>query len=167
MLENHKEPTNAMGLGLAVGFVLALLALGGSVLAQEIEAHKPGVGDMIAFRAGRSDSHDMPAGMQALIARADDPTPSRKTCILDAQTMIAAGGSLIVEASDPDRTAGYRVHWAGGPTSRGPADCGHASDLFISGSDLAALGAAAGGFGVGNAHLPTAELNVTAEAYVQ
>jgi hypothetical protein len=40
------------------------------------------------------------------------------------------------------------VHWAGGPTSTGTADCGASADLVVPGTELQLLSNAVGGPGV-------------------
>jgi hypothetical protein len=61
--------------------------------------------------------------------------------------MAQAGGSLVVEQR-LDGLQAYRVHWAGGATSAGVANCGNEADLIVERADLQLLSNAVGGPGV-------------------
>jgi hypothetical protein len=56
--------------------------------------------------------------------------PDRRHCVLKPAVMAAAHGSLVVEQRRGDGRT-FRIHWAGGPTSDGGADCGSAADLTV------------------------------------
>jgi len=69
--------------------------------------------------------------------------------MLNPGTMAKSRGSVVVEARRLSRPPVYRVHWAGGPTSRGATDCGTSADLVLSRSDLMRLANVAGEFTAG------------------
>lgn len=69
------------------------------------------------------------------------------SCVLDVRTMHAIGGSLIVEARQPQPAFGLRVHWAGRRSAAEGADCGSSADLLVDPDDSEVLAMAAGGFG--------------------
>ena len=136
-------PTPLWAFGLVL--VLGVTTIGMVRLAQQAGHWGPGVGDIVSFAAPGPAL--APAVTFAVARLAAD---GQETCRLDSTTMARGGGSLVVEAAAPGQRDGYRAHWAGGPTSTGADDCGRQAELVLSGSDLGALAAAAGGFGVGH-----------------
>jgi hypothetical protein len=71
-------------------------------------------------------------------------------CILNPNVMAADGGSLVVESRQETSPPLYGLHWAGGHTANGAADCGQAADVTVTRVDLQKLANSAGGFGIGN-----------------
>jgi hypothetical protein len=116
---------------------VAMLALG-----HELAATEPGLGDIVSF-SNVSPNRNPPLVLSAVRPGAND----RRICALDTDVMAASGGSLFVEGRSRAPTGGFRVHWAGGPTSAGADDCGANSELVLSTHQLQELAAAAGGFG--------------------
>ncbi|MBW4093191.1 MAG: hypothetical protein HIU82_19135 [Proteobacteria bacterium] len=131
----------------AYGLVLALgvTALSMVRLAQAADHWGPGVGDIVSFATPR------PALAPQVAFTATRVGPSGPTtCRLDSSVMAKTRGSLVVESAAPGAQHRYRAHWAGGPTSAGPNDCGSQAELLLTGGDLGSLASAAGGFGVGH-----------------
>ncbi|HEY7578327.1 MAG TPA: hypothetical protein VH855_12085 [Acetobacteraceae bacterium] len=100
----------------------------------------PKVGDILVFRHGAR----VPADWAFAVTRS---APNAAACSLRPDVMAAHGGSLVVEERFTN-PRGFRVHWAGGPTSVGTADCGVSADLLVSGTDLQLLSNVVGGPGV-------------------
>ena len=99
----------------------------------------PKVGDILVFRPGAR----VPSDWEFVV-----PFSARTaTCSLRPNAMAAHGGSLVVEERFTTPRS-FRVHWAGGPTSTGAADCGASADLTVTGPDLQLLSNAVGGPGV-------------------
>jgi hypothetical protein len=115
-----------------------------TLLALQLDAFRPKVGDVVVFRAGSQDSDawqlDVPA---TEVAGSAD-------CTLNPNVMATNGGSLVVEARRETSPPLYRLHWAGGHTANGVADCGLAADVTVTRVDLQKLANAAGGFGIGD-----------------
>ncbi|MDE2006641.1 MAG: hypothetical protein KGI51_08760 [Rhodospirillales bacterium] len=133
-------PLWAFGLVLLIGATM----VGMVRLAMAANHWGPGVGDIISFGEPRPV---LAPRVDFAVTRLTRAGAAR--CRLDSAMLARAGGSLIVEAAAPDRMAGYRVHWAGGPTSAGAADCGRDVELLVGPTALGSLATAAGGFGVG------------------
>jgi hypothetical protein len=127
--------------------VVAIIATAGILLiASLLRAADRGAaqtGDIIAFPATQVPS----VGTAAFAARRAIVAGSM-SCVLDVQTMQRSGGSLVVENSQFEPGRMFRVHWAGGRTSRGRDDCGSSADLLLNSNQIAALIFAAGGTGV-------------------
>src|SRR5579859_682615 len=98
----------------------------------------PVVGDILVFKKGARMPSDW-----AFTANNNNAV----VCTLDPSVMARAGGSLVVEQRLDDSQA-YRVHWAGGATSAGVANCGNEADLIVERADLQLLSNAVGGPGV-------------------
>jgi hypothetical protein len=98
----------------------------------------PSVGDILVFKKGARMPEDW-----AFTANNNNAM----ACTLDPGVMAQAGGSLVVEERLDDSRA-YRVHWAGGATSSGVANCGSGADLVVERADLQLLANAVGGPGV-------------------
>jgi hypothetical protein len=121
---------------------IAMLALG-----HQIEGTRPTLGDIVSF------SNIVRGQQPPLVLSAERPgTSEGGTCALDTGVMATSGGSLFVEARNRGMPEGFRVHWAGGPTSTGARDCGANSELVLSAHQLEELAAVAGGFGASSAH---------------
>ncbi len=67
--------------------------------------------------------------------------------------MHAGGGSVVIEARQPQTSRGYRVHWAGAHGGDDPAGCGTSADLLLNQEDIEILAMAAGGYGVASRRL--------------
>jgi len=123
---------------LAVG-ALVLAAGGVDGFVHERVTAGPDVGSLIIFPAGAAAGCTKPR----LAATRADGQP----CVLDATTIRATGGSLLVlERIRADRLS-FRLHWTGPRTAEGPDDCGTATDLWLDKRDVTALVNAAGGYG--------------------
>jgi hypothetical protein len=144
MRGDGEQSNDAFGATVIIGVFLAAFALGSVALARQIEAAGPRIGDIIVFSPQRQVPET--ARDEAVAELADGQTRAQpaRTCLLQARTMMASGGSLIVEAIEPPPTARYRVHWAGGTTSLAPSACGREASVYLGRNDLAALAAAAG-----------------------
>jgi hypothetical protein len=124
---------------------LALTCMIGTIsLLNQVSEYGPKVGDIVSFDPTEPFSRDMRAQLTVT------PTDFRRgaTCILDVKTMHESGGSVIIEARQPQTPLGFRVHWAGGASSSRPTDCGQSADLLLSQQDIEMLAMAAGGYGV-------------------
>jgi hypothetical protein len=126
---------------LMASLVAALLAGGVGMVATATTLDLgPKVGDILVFRPGAR----LPNDWDFTVARRDAP---QDACSLRPEVMAARGGSLVVEERMA-RPHSFLVHWAGGPTSLGAADCGTSADLVVPGTDLQLLSNAVGGPGV-------------------
>jgi hypothetical protein len=116
-----------------------------------LEQFGPSVGAVIAFRPDAQASDWWQINARFSDAPRFDRVDSfaGRKCVLSPGTMRASGGSIIVEARSLTRPPVYRVHWAGGHTSRGAGDCGDAADLVLSRAELIKLANVAGGFNNG------------------
>lgn len=101
----------------------------------------PRIGDILVFKP----SMQLPADWE--FTALDHSGSPVRNCTLKPTTMTVDGGSLVVEERSEDGRK-YRVHWAGGHTATGQADCGQAADLTLSRIDLQLLSNAVGGPGV-------------------
>jgi hypothetical protein len=128
-------------IGFLVGTTLfaVVLAAGAVRAAQQVDGFGPTIGDIVDFAPGSIVPAERSVRLGAQIAGATG------ACLLDVSEMAAGGGSLVIETREEES---YRIHWAGGRTSQGSADCGNARDLLVSRPDLDQLALAAGGFGV-------------------
>ena len=139
--------SNSSGAG-SVLLGIAAIALAGMVgtigLIHQVGELGPKVGDIVAFDPLDPISRDMHARLPAMVA-GDKPGVA---CVLDVRAMHTNGGSVIIEAREPQPSFGYRVHWAGARSSDDGTDCGSSADLFVSLEDVQTLAMAAGGYGV-------------------
>lgn len=126
--------------------ILAAVSVTASLMVLNQETLHPAVGDIVVFRPGELESG--PWRVTAAAERDGMGGHASGSCTLDSAVLAAEGGSLIVEAADPDRAAPFRVHWAGPRTGDGSKDCGASADLWMSKLDLRKLATIAGGFGV-------------------
>lgn len=134
------QPTPHFGILLVL--IMGATILGVVRMAQQANHWGPNVGDIVSF--GSAPSGLSPRVTLSTTRLGPDGTP--EACQLDSHVMKKVGGSLVVEASQP--AGAYRARWAGGATSSGAGNCGAPAELVLTGSDIAALAASAGGFGV-------------------
>jgi hypothetical protein len=125
----------------AVGLLLATVAGATVGIVAQMARLSPEVGDIVAFDHARPVPDD---DLRSVVSAFDD---AGGACILDSAVMAQSGGSLVVEAKQPDGR--FRVHWAGGPTSRDSANCGRSANLILTMDDIEGIAVGAGGFGVG------------------
>jgi hypothetical protein len=141
MATNEHKTQDLPRILLAVTVTMLAAVWGIQGIARQAEAFGPQVGDVVAFGTSHRPPFESAARLTA--DRADLPG-----CMLDVALMQKSGGSLIVDQRDTGPTRRYRAHWAGPRTSDGASDCGIDAELILTGSDLAALAAAAGGLGL-------------------
>lgn len=145
MQGNRERADDALGNALVIGLLVVVVALA-FALARGFIVARPSLGDIIVFDPSRHHSPDaQDTDIQALVADENRGVPRLRSCTLRTETMMAVGGSLVVEAYEPRRRTAYQVHWAGGPTASGRSDCGTEANLFVTQDDLSALRAAADG----------------------
>jgi hypothetical protein len=102
----------------------------------------PRIGDIITFSPAKTISPDAQEEVTVTTNPAGGLAAIR--CVLDPRTMLASGGSLVIEAVWPKPNPSYRVHWAGTRTSDGRTDCGAQAEFLLSQPDIVALHLAAG-----------------------
>jgi hypothetical protein len=100
----------------------------------------PKLGDILVFRPGAR----LPDDWDFTVTRHGS---MQDTCSLQPKVMASRGGSLVVEERST-KPHSFLVHWAGGPTSTGGADCGSSADVVVPGTELQLLSNAVGGPGV-------------------
>jgi hypothetical protein len=144
MRANHSNSTGAGTVLLSIAAVALAGMVGTITLIHQVGELGPKVGDIIAFDPLESISSDMHARVPAMPA---DGKPG-VACVLDVRTIHATGGSVIIEARDPQPGLGYRIHWAGRRSSDDGANCGASADLRVNLDDIEVLAMAAGGYGV-------------------
>ena len=112
----------------------------------EVRALSPSLGAIVSFADVPSARNPVDPDMTVAlnVARADGPAGG--TCTLNSAVMTGSGGSLFVEAGG-GTTDVFRVHWAGGATTDGPADCGRSAELLLNADELRQLAGIVGGFG--------------------
>jgi hypothetical protein len=103
------------------------------------EGLMPKTGDIISFDPVNGALKGIVTTIRAVPADIVSPPP----CMLDPRVMQSAGGSLVVESTEPRPGRSYRVHWAGIRTSNGGNDCGASADLLLTRTDVIALALAA------------------------
>ena len=122
--------SNSSGAGSVLLGIAAIAALAGMVgtigLIHQVGELGPKVGDIVAFDPLDPISRDMHARLLSMVA-GDKPGVA---CVLDVRAMHTNGGSVIIEAREPQPSFGYRVHWAGVRSSDDRTDCGASADLF-------------------------------------
>jgi hypothetical protein len=138
---------------------VVVLGLAGTVgtigLMREIDEFGPKVGDIVSFDPQATLSRDMQTKITA--TRVGERTEAG--CVLDVGAMHAGGGSVVIEARQPQTSSGYRVHWAGAHGSDDPANCGASADLLLNQDDIEILALAAGGYGVSARRLLNARVS--------
>jgi hypothetical protein len=142
MQHNQEKPDDATGVTLVTGMLLFAVALCSLAFAQHVGTSSPTVGDIIVFGPGGHAEVTAADPVVAQVATGNAPAQPGRICLLQTRTMLADGGSMVVEATEGP-SSGYLVHWAGGLTSPGATDCGRDASLFIGKTDLRALAAAA------------------------
>jgi hypothetical protein len=144
MRANDSKSSSASTMLLTI-IAIALGGMAGTIgLIHQVGDLGPKVGDIVTFDPLGSMSRDIKARLPAIVA----DNKAGVACALDVRTMHAYGGSLIIEAREPDSKFGYRVHWSGQRSSNDGADCGASADLMLRLEDIEVLAMAAGGFGV-------------------
>ena len=120
----------------AISAMLGFFAVDSSHLITE--ALTPSLGQIIRFVpvAGSGGSSSAPVSGIVMASLLGGPTARR--CVLSPRQMSLGGGSVVIDARMNGGTA-YVVHWAGGATSPGSADCGRSAELMLSAKDLATL----------------------------
>jgi hypothetical protein len=117
-------------------------------LVLQLDAFRPTVGDIVAFKPGSEDTDMWQITIPATsVSTAGLPLAE---CSLDPNVMARNGGSLVVEGVEEQPSLRYRIHWAGSATTKTSGDCGSSANLTLSRMDLQRLANAAGGFGVGD-----------------
>jgi len=152
MRRQDQHKTDRREASLAV-WAPALVAMGimltgflGTLMVLQLDAFRPGIGDIVVFRPNSQDSD-----FWQLQVPAEDVTgPHERACVLNPTVMATHGGSLVVESRQETSPPLYRVHWAGDHTENGTQDCGSSADLKVTRTNLQKLANAAGGFGVGD-----------------
>jgi hypothetical protein len=143
----HNTPLTAWAPVMAAVAIMVTGCLS-TLMALELDAFRPKVGDVVVFRSGSQDSDawqlDVPA------TDVSSPVAAAGHCTLNPNVMATDGGSLVVEARQETSPPLYRLHWAGGHTANGAGDCGDAADLTVTRVDLQKLANSAGGFGIGD-----------------
>ena len=129
-------PTWALAAGAAFAITLGFFAVDASRVIRD--ALTPSLGQIIRFIPShdRGDGSHAPVSATVLASLLGGPT--NRTCLLSPHEMATSGGSLVIEARIREAAA-YVVHWAGGTTSQGDADCGRSAELMLSAKDLTAL----------------------------
>lgn len=135
---DHKSSDLCFRVGI-LGVAAALGAMSIIGMMRFVDHFRPRIGDIIAFDPQKVAS---PSSEPRMTVSHAGMTPEVR-CILDARTMRQSNGSLIIEAALPETTFGYRVHWAGGPTSGTAASCGSTANLLLSEAQITALKMAA------------------------
>ena len=132
---NHDKPPD-LYLALAnLGVVVIIMAMAIVGMLRLVDHFLPSVGDIVAFDHTKRAS----PGSEARITVRPAGAASAAACVLDVRTMWQGGGSLVIEAMRFRPSISYRVHWAGGPTSEGPTNCGSVAELLLDQSDLVTL----------------------------
>jgi hypothetical protein len=148
--EHRDEQNTSMTAWAPVLAAVAIMVTGclSTLMALELDAFRPKVGDVVVFRPGSQDTDTWQVDVPA--TEVVSPTVSTGRCTLNPNVMATEGGSLVVEARRETSPPLYRLHWAGGHTAGGAADCGDAADVTVTRVDLQKLANSAGGFGIGN-----------------
>jgi len=159
MLDDHERSGDTTNPALVIGAILALFAVAGTALVQQVQGLGPSVGDIVAFDAGRPAPAELQQNVRALI---DD-----RPCVLALQTLVGSGGSIVVEAVDPNSPAPYRIHLAGGPVGSDHTACAANGSLLVSQDALLTLATAAGGIGTGETKQLAGLFSASVSAYGQ
>jgi hypothetical protein len=125
---NHHKSRDLFGTISTLGLLFTIAATSVVSMLRIVEHLKPGVGDIIAFEPAKIVSNETEPQIEVRPA----VTPNVSSCILDVRRMRRSNGSILIEATRPDPIFRYRVHWAGGPTSDAPTNCGESANLLLS-----------------------------------
>lgn len=101
--------------GLLAGMVAAVALL------QSVQFGPP-VGELLQFGPYE--------GWKPVWQIAAERTQDGRRCLLQPAIMAASHGSIVVEQRMEDGPR-FLLHWAGGPTSAGPTDCGTTANLVV------------------------------------
>jgi hypothetical protein len=167
MLDDHERSGDTTNPALVIGAILALFAVAGTALVQQVQGLGPSVGDIVAFDAGRPAPAELQQNVRALIDDTNDPAHSARPCVLALQTLVGSGGSIVVEAVDPNSPAPYRIHLAGGPVGSDHTACAANGSLLVSQDALLTLATAAGGIGTGETKQLAGLFSASVSAYGQ
>jgi hypothetical protein len=167
VLDDHERSGDTTNPGLVIGTVLALFAVAGTALVQQVQGLGPNVGDIVAFDGGRPAAAELHQDVRAFIDDMNDSTHSAKPCVLALQSLVGSGGSIVVEAVDPNSPAPYRIHLAGGLVSGDHTACAANGSLLISQEALVTLATAAGGIGTGDTKQLAGLFSASVPAYGQ
>jgi hypothetical protein len=141
MTPTHDDESNELYATLAgvalVGLILVLTIVSILRLADDLGPH---IGDIIKFNPAKKISTDLQERMVVTPGGGLTSIP----CVLDPRTMLASGGSLVIEAVQFKPEPRYRVDWVGVHTSDGRIDCGAEAEFLLSKPDIVALLVAAG-----------------------
>ena len=142
--DGHETKWAAIGPAALIGCLL-LVASMSLVMAMDLDALRPKVGDIVVFQPTTRQQD-----VWAIDVGTYRPTKQgQNTCRIDPAVIARQGGSLMIEArNDSTPDSQYRLHWAGAHSAEGTGDCPGAADLTVSRVDLQKLANAAGGFGV-------------------
>jgi hypothetical protein len=149
----HDDKSHGLLPAALLAVVVALVGLAGAVrIARTAVELGPAVGDIVQFEP----QGYMPLDTKTQVTAARLDTTG---CVLDLAAIHRNGGSLVVEQRYlGDGNPRYRVHWAGGRSAEGAADCGREADLMLDDTNLDLLAMAAGGWGVGHKHVATSDI---------
>lgn len=129
-------PTWAVAAAAAFTASLGLFVIDASRVIRD--ALTPSLGEIIRFLPSYGSGDASPTQVSATVVASLLGGPADRTCVLSPREMSVDGGSMVIEAR-LHGAAAYVVHWAGGATSQGSADCGHSAELMLSAKDLTAL----------------------------
>jgi hypothetical protein len=146
--QDTDAPFASAMLALVAGALLTVTA--GLWAMQELEQFGPAVGGIIVFKPDAAATERWSVAA-ALVEQVGNGVPSAtaRHCILSPGVMADRGGSLVIEARRLSRPPVFSVHWAGGHTGTGAADCGTIADLVLERTELMRLANVAGGFSSG------------------
>jgi hypothetical protein len=130
-----------------------LVAAGATNLILALATSGPRVGDIITFDLSPDAPAAVPMAANEDVRLVVDRL-NRPACVLDLDTIIHRGGSMVLEARVPGITRAFFLHWAGERTSSDTDDCGNTADLIVDRRDIDILALTAGGYGVGEKMRP-------------
>lgn len=145
----HGERDTTLTAWVPVLAAVAIMVTGcvSTLMALELDTFRPKLGDVVVFQPATQDTD----AWQVDVPGTD--VVNRKGqlagCTLNPNVMAIDGGSLVVEARQETSPPLYRLHWAGGHTDTGAADCGTSAEMTVTRVDLQKLANSAGGFGIG------------------
>jgi hypothetical protein len=106
-------PHASLAAWLPVLAAMAIMITGclSTFLVLQLDAFRPKVGDIVAFKPGSQDTDMWQTAIPAALVSATGS--SLAECSLDPNVMAENGGSLVVEALQDKASLQYRIHWAG------------------------------------------------------